>query len=63
MCRLFPCIPIFSGVFLIKKCKKMCMCVDVKNHIVTCENLYFGEKKGYKLILKLGSPKTYCYHV
>ena len=41
----------------------MCMCVDVKNRIVTCENLYFGEKKGYKLILKLGSPKTYCYHV
>ena len=26
------------------------MCVDVKNRIVTCENLCFGVNKGYKLI-------------
>ena len=24
----------------------MCMCVGVKNHIVTCENVFFGVKKG-----------------
>ena len=36
------------------------MCVDVKNRVATCENLCFGVKKVYKLILELGSPKTYC---
>ena len=36
------------------------MCVDVKNRVVTCDNLCFGVKKGYKLILELGSPKKYC---
>ena len=58
MCRLFLCIPIFRGFFYIKKCKKMCMCVDVKNRIVTCEQFMFWCEKGYKLILALGSPKT-----
>ena len=36
MCTLFPCIPVFRG-FLIKKFRKMCMCVGVNNRIVTCE--------------------------
>ena len=47
MCRLFPCIPIFRERGFIKKCKKMCMCVSVKNRIVTCEKCnFFGVKKG-----------------
>ena len=46
MCRLFPCIPIFRGVVFIKKCRKMCMCVGVKNCIVTCEKCIFLCKKG-----------------
>ena len=44
MCWLFPCIPIL-GVFLIKKGKKMCMCVGVKNCIVTCEKFMFWSEK------------------
>ena len=45
MCRLYPCIPIFRGVFLIKKCKKVFMCVGVKNHIVTCKKCMFWCEK------------------
>ena len=48
MCSLFPCIPIFRGAFLIKKCKKMCLCGGVKNRIVTCEKCMFWCEKGYK---------------
>ena len=58
MCRLFPYIPIFKGVFLVKSVKKMCMCAGVKNHIVTCEKCMFWCEKGYKWILAPGSPKT-----
>ena len=47
MCRLFPCIPIFRGVFLLKSVKK-CVCVGVKNHIVTCRKCMFWCEKGYK---------------
>ena len=45
MCRLFPCIPIFRSVFLLKSVKKMCMCVGVKNRIITQKNVCFGVKK------------------
>ena len=48
MCRLLPCIPIFRGAFLVKKCKKVCMCVGVKNCIVTCEQFIFWCEKGYE---------------
>ena len=41
MCRLFTCVPIFREVFFIKKSKKMCMRVGVKNRIVTCEKYMF----------------------
>ena len=47
MYRLFPCTPIFRG-FFIKKCKKMCMYVWVKNAIVTCEKFIFCCQKGYE---------------
>ena len=36
MCMLFPCIPIFKGVFFIKSAKRMCIGDYVKNHIGTC---------------------------
>ena len=45
MCRLFPCIPIFRGGFLFKKCKKMCMRGGVKNRIVICEKCAGGYKR------------------
>ena len=48
MCSLFPCIPIFKGVFLLLSVKKICICDYVKNRIGTCENLCFSGKKGYK---------------
>ena len=60
MCRLFPCIPIFKGLFLIKNRKIMCIYDYVKNRIVTCENLCFGGKKGYKRISVPGSCKANC---
>ena len=63
MCRLFPCIPIFRGFFLLKSVKRMCICDYVKNRISTCENVFFGLKKEYKRIIALGSPKTYCLQI
>ena len=45
----------FLGGFFIKKCKK-----NVYMWLCTCENVFFGLKKGYKRIIALGSPKTYC---
>ena len=63
MYRLFPCIPIFRVFlfFYIKSAKRMCICDYVKNRIGTCSNLRFGGKKGYKQIITLDSPKTYCF--
>ena len=62
MYRLFSCIPIFRGVFLLKSVKKMCMCGCVKNCIVTCEKFIFWCEKGYEWILALGGVKTtYSY--
>ena len=39
----------------------MCICDYVKNCIGTCEKCIFRFEKGYKLIIALGSPKTYCF--
>ena len=55
MCRLFPCIPIFRGFFLIKKCKKMCMCVGVKNRTVTYDLTVIGLPGSSKTLLILFS--------
>ena len=43
MCRLFPCLPIFKGAFLLKvqKKKKMSICDYVKNRIGTCQKCIF----------------------
>ena len=48
MCKLFPSIPIFRGVFLMKKLLKMCICDYVKNHIGTCEKCIFWCEKHFK---------------
>ena len=61
MYRLFPCIPIFRGFFMIKSTKSMCLCDYVKNRIGTCWNLCFGGKKGYKQKRAPDSCKTYCF--
>ena len=59
MYRLVPCIPIFRG-FFIKSAKRMCICDYVKNRIGTCKKCVFWFEKGYKQIIALDSPKTYC---
>ena len=60
MYRLFPFIPIFRGVFLLKSAKKMRIYDYVKNCIGTFKNLFFDVKKGYKQVIAPGSCKTYC---
>ena len=62
MCRLFPCIPIFRGFFLLKSVKRMCICDYAKNRIGTCGKCIFWFEKRYKSIIALGSPKTYCLY-
>ena len=58
---MVPCIPIFRRFFLLKSVKTMRMRDYIKNHIVTCENLFFfGFEIGYKQNRALGSPKTNC---
>ena len=54
MCRLFPGIPIFRGVFFIKSARRECMYGWVKNCIVTCKKkVFFDVKKGLRGILEL----------
>ena len=61
MSRFFPCILIFRRFFSIKSVKTMYLCDGVKNHIVTCENVCFGAKKGITKFMTLGGPKTYYW--
>ena len=59
---LFPCIPIFRGLFLIKKCKKNCVCVLViKVTLLLVKNLFFVVKKGMSELRVLGSCKTHYF--
>ena len=61
MYRLFPCIPIFRGSFLLKVQKEcVCVCNYNKNRIGACQNLCFGGKKGYKQMSVPDRCKTYC---
>ena len=46
MCMLFPCIPIFRGVFLLKSVKRMCICDYVKIALVLVKNVFFQFEKG-----------------
>ena len=57
MYRLFPCIPIFRGIFLLKLQKGCVYVIMLKIALVL---LCFDVKKGYKQIIALDSPKTYC---
>ena len=59
MCRLFPCIPIFKGFFLLRSVKSVCICDYNKNRIATCEKCVFRFGLGYKRKGGPGSPKTY----
>ena len=46
---MFPCIPIFRRFLLLKSVKTMWMRDYIKNHIVTCENVFLGGFEiGYK---------------
>ena len=59
---LFPCIPIFRGFFLIKKCKKKCVCVLViKVTLLLVKNLFFVVKKGMSELRVLGSCKAHYF--
>ena len=59
---LFPCIPIFRGFFLIKKCKKKCVCVLViKVILLLVKNLFFVLKKCMSELRVLGSCKTHYF--
>ena len=62
MYRLVPYIPFFSG-FFIKSAKRMCICDYVKNRIGTCKKCVSQFEKGYKRVIVLDSPKTYCYQI
>ena len=46
MCRLFPCIPIFRGVFLLKVQKECVYVIMLKIKLVLVKNMFFGLKKG-----------------
>ena len=49
MCRLFPCLPIFKGVFLLKVQKKKKKCVYVimlKTALELAKNVFFDAEKG-----------------
>ena len=59
MFRLFPCIPIFKGFFLLKV-QKECVYVIMLKIALLLFKICFGGKKGYMQIIVLGSPKTYC---
>ena len=41
MRRVFPCIPIFKGFFLLKSVKRVCIRDYDINRIVTCEQYIF----------------------
>ena len=61
MCRLFPCILIFKGFSLIKKCKKSVYVIMLKTTLLLVKNACFGVKKGISEFGTLGSPKTNCF--
>ena len=59
MSRLFPCIPIFRGFFVIKSVKK-CVYVMLKMALVLVKNVFFWFEKSINKLGVLGNPKTYC---
>ena len=46
MCRLFPCLPIFKGVFLLKVQKKCVYVIMLKIALVLATNVFFDVEKG-----------------
>ena len=61
MCMLFPCIPIFRGVFLLKSVKRMCICDYVKIALVLVKNAFFRFKKGISKFLHWVAEKYTVY--
>ena len=59
MYGLFPCIPIFRGVFLLKSVKKCVYILRVKITLTLVKSVCFGVKKGYEQIIVLGRCKTH----
>ena len=51
MCSLFPCIPIFRGVFLLKVQKECVYVIMLKIALVLVKNVFFGLKKGISELL------------
>ena len=46
MCRLFLCLPIFKGVFLLKVQKKCVYVIMLKIALVLAKNVFFDVEKG-----------------
>ena len=46
MCRLFLCLPIFNGVFLLKVQKKCVYVIMLKIALVLAKNVFFDVEKG-----------------
>ena len=46
MCRLFPCIPIFKGFFLLKVQNECAYVIMLKIALVLVKNVFFDVKKG-----------------
>ena len=55
MCRLFPCIPIFRGVFCLKSVKKCVRVVGLKIALLFVKNV----REGVSELWAVGSCKTY----
>ena len=51
MCSLFPCIPIFRGVFLLKVQKECVYVIMLKIALVLVKNVFFDLKKGISRLL------------
>ena len=45
MCRFFPCIPIFKGVFLLKVQNECVYVIMLKIALVLVKNVFFDVKK------------------
>ena len=62
MCRLFSCIPIFKGFFLIRKCKNICLRDIMKVSLLPVKSVFINVEKGMSELGGLTRPNTYCLH-
>ena len=56
MCRLFRCVPIFKGIFLLKSVKKCVYVIMLKIALLLVKNVFFGLNKGISELLRWAAP-------